>query len=64
MRAARDSKLSISLNIFSLVYNGMDTEFQRDLLFSTATNLIDRFLHIIEEKKIVLWTLAACNQGY
>lgn len=53
MRAARDTKLSTSLNIFSLVYNGMDAEFQQDLPFPNATNLINRFLQIIEEKKIV-----------
>lgn len=53
IRAAHSAKLSASLNILSLVYNGIDTEFQRDLLLSTATTLINRFLQIIEEKKTV-----------
>lgn len=53
IRAARDAKLLASLNIFSLVYNSMDAEFQRDLLLPTAMTLIDRFLQIMEEKKTV-----------
>lgn len=63
MRAARDAELSTSLNILSLVYNGMDAEFQR-LPLPTATTPIDGFLQIMEEKKTVWWTLAARNQGY
>lgn len=64
MRAARDAELSTSLNILSLVYNGIDAEFQRDLPLPTATTPIDGFLQIMEEKKTVWWTLAARNQGY
>lgn len=64
MRAARDAELSTSLNILSLVYNGMDAEFQRDLPLPTATTLIDGFLQIMEEKKTAWWTLAARHEGY
>lgn len=64
MRAACDAEFSTSLNILSLVYNGMDAEFQRDLPLPTATTLIDEFLQIMEEKKTAWWTLAARHEGY
>ena len=64
IRAARDAELSASLNILSLVYNGMEAEFQQDLPLPTATTLIDGFLQIMEEKKTVWWTLVARHQEY
>lgn len=51
MQVTCDAKLSTSLNNFSLIYNGIDAEFQQDLLLPTATTPIEEFLQIIEEKK-------------
>lgn len=59
MRAAKDAELTSPISILSIIYNGMDAEFQQHLPVPTSTTSTDSYLQIMDERKNLWWTLAS-----
>lgn len=64
IRAARDADMAAELNIMSLIYNGFDVEFRRDLLIPSTSLALDTFLQTMDDRKHLWWELAARNNSY
>ena len=70
-RAAKSTQSTV-FNQLYMIYNGLETEFRRDLTIPTENTMMDAFLQEIEMKKEIWWDLAkhsrssqtAGNAGY
>ena len=61
-RAAKSTQSSVYNQLY-LIYNGLETEFRRDLTIPTENTTMDAFLQEMETKKEIWWDLARHSRG-
>lgn len=59
IQAGKDAELTSPISILSIIYNGMDAEFQKQLPIPTSTTSTDSYLQMMDERKNLWWTLAS-----
>lgn len=57
LRAAKSTNLATSDQV-SMIWNGLDAEFQRDIRRPSETTVLDEFLNSLDEFKDIWWQLA------